>query len=129
MSELIFILLFFGIPGLFGFIMARRLKKNSFLWGMICAIFPFFILVLTMQDRTAIQFIKNNKQNIIGAIFLILGTIGVVFVLNRKNSVPSVIGEIFNFTLAHENICFLILSGVIFVSGIILLGLSAFRKK
>jgi hypothetical protein len=129
MSELTFILLFFGIPGIFGFIMARRLKKNPFIWGMICAIFPFFLLVLTIQDNTIIQYIINNKQKIIGTILLMVGTIGGVFVLNRKNTVLSPFGEIFNFPLAHENLYLLIISGVVLVSGIILLGLSVFRNK
>jgi hypothetical protein len=109
--------------------MARRLKKNPFIWGMICAIFPFFLLVLTIQDNTIIQYIINNKQKIIGTILLMVGTIGGVFVLNRKNTVLSPFGEIFNFPLAHENLYLLIISGVVLVSGIILLGLSVFRNK
>ena len=51
MSELIFILLFFGIPGIFGFIMARKRRKNPYLWGFLCAVFPFFLLVLKMQFK------------------------------------------------------------------------------
>jgi hypothetical protein len=51
MNELIFILLFFGIPGLFGFIMAHKRGKNPFLWGVLCAIFPFVLLVLKMQYK------------------------------------------------------------------------------
>ena len=51
MSELIFILLFFGIPGLFGFIMARKRGKNPYLWGVLSAVFPFFLLVLKMQYK------------------------------------------------------------------------------
>jgi len=51
MSELIFLLLFFGIPGIFGFIMARKRGKNPYLWGMLCAVFPFFLLVLKMQYK------------------------------------------------------------------------------
>jgi cytochrome bd-type quinol oxidase subunit 2 len=51
MSELIFILLFFGIPGIFGFIMAHKRRKNPYLWGFLCAIFPFFLMVLKMQYK------------------------------------------------------------------------------
>jgi hypothetical protein len=51
MSELIFIILFFGIPGLFGFIMARKRGKNPYLWGLLSAVFPFFLLVLKMQYK------------------------------------------------------------------------------
>jgi TM2 domain-containing membrane protein YozV len=51
MSELIFILLFFGIPGLFGFIMARKRGKNPYLWGLFSAVFPFFLVVLKMQYK------------------------------------------------------------------------------
>ncbi len=51
MSELIFIVLFFGIPGLFGFIMARRRGKNPYLWGVLSAVFPFFLLVLKVQYK------------------------------------------------------------------------------
>jgi hypothetical protein len=51
MSELIFIILFFGIPGLFGFIMARKRGKNPYLWGVLSAVFPFFLLVLKMQYK------------------------------------------------------------------------------
>jgi hypothetical protein len=51
MSELIFITIFFGIPGLFGFIMSKKRGKNQFLWGALCAVFPFFLLVLKMQYK------------------------------------------------------------------------------
>jgi hypothetical protein len=51
MSELIFIILFFGIPGLFGFIMARKRGKNPFVWGVFCALFPFVLLVLKMHYK------------------------------------------------------------------------------
>jgi hypothetical protein len=59
MSELIFILLFFGIPGIFGFIMSRKRGKNPFLWGILCAVFPFFLMVLKMQHK---PLEKDNKQ-------------------------------------------------------------------
>ncbi|MBK5276944.1 MAG: hypothetical protein JJE30_18110 [Desulfuromonadales bacterium] len=51
MSELIFILLFFGIPGVFGFIMARKRGKNPYLWCLLCGVFPFFLMVLKMQHK------------------------------------------------------------------------------
>ena len=51
MSEFIFITLFFGIPGLIGFVMARKRGKNPFLWGVFCAVFPFVLLVLKMQYK------------------------------------------------------------------------------
>ena len=51
MSELIFILLFFGIPGIFGFIMARKRGKNPYLWGVLSGVFPFFLVVLKMQFK------------------------------------------------------------------------------
>jgi len=59
MSELIFVLLFFGIPGIFGFIMARKRGKNPYLWGFLCAVFPFFLMVLKMQYKP-----KEKNQNL-----------------------------------------------------------------
>ncbi|MBL0226713.1 MAG: hypothetical protein IPQ16_14405 [Geobacteraceae bacterium] len=58
MSELIFILLFFGTPGIFGFIMARKRGKNAYLWGFLCAVFPFFLMVLKMQYKP-----QDKKSN------------------------------------------------------------------
>lgn len=51
MSEVIFICLFFGIPGILGFVMAGKRGKNRYLWGLLSAIFPFFLLVLKMQYK------------------------------------------------------------------------------
>ena len=51
MSELIFLLLFFGIPGIFGCVMASKRGKNPCLWGFLCAIFPFFLMVLKIQYK------------------------------------------------------------------------------
>jgi hypothetical protein len=51
MSELVFLLLFFGIPGTFGFIMARKRGKNPYLWAILSGIFPFFLVVLKMQFK------------------------------------------------------------------------------
>lgn len=51
MSELIFLLLLFGLPAAFGVLMARRRGKNPFLWGILSGIFPFFLVVLHMQYK------------------------------------------------------------------------------
>lgn len=51
MSELVFLLLLFGLPGALGFYMARRRGKNPLLWGLLSAVFPFFIVVLHMQYK------------------------------------------------------------------------------
>ncbi len=46
MSELIFILLIFGLPAAAGFGLARRRGKNPLLWGVLSGVFPFFLVVL-----------------------------------------------------------------------------------
>lgn len=51
MSELIFLLLLFGLPAALGFEMARRRGKNPVLWGLLSGIFPFFLVVLHMQYK------------------------------------------------------------------------------
>ncbi|GCF85671.1 hypothetical protein GSbR_22710 [Geobacter sp. SVR] len=51
MNELIFMLLFFGTPGIIGFVMAKRRGKNPFLWGVLCGVLPFFLMVLKMQFK------------------------------------------------------------------------------
>ena len=51
MNELIFAFMLFGIPSIFGFIMARKRGKNPFIWGFLSAIFPFFLMVLYMQYK------------------------------------------------------------------------------
>lgn len=51
MSELIFVFLLFGIPGVFGVMMAKKRGKNPYLWGFISALFPFFLVVLKMQYK------------------------------------------------------------------------------
>lgn len=51
MSELIFVLLFFGVPGLIGSVMARKRGKNPILWGALSALFPFVLLVLKTQYK------------------------------------------------------------------------------
>lgn len=51
MSEIIFLMLLFGLPGALGCYLARRRGKNPFIWGLLSAIFPFFLLVLYMQYK------------------------------------------------------------------------------
>jgi hypothetical protein len=51
MSELVFLLMLFGLPGALGFYMAKRRGKNPILWGLLSAVFPFFLLVLHMQNK------------------------------------------------------------------------------
>lgn len=57
MSEIVFLLLLFGLPGALGFYMAKRRGKNPFLWGLLSAVFPFFLVVLNMQYKPL------NKKN------------------------------------------------------------------
>lgn len=51
MSEMIFLLMLFGLPAALGFYMAKRRGKNPFLWGFLSGIFPFFLVVLHMQYK------------------------------------------------------------------------------
>jgi len=51
MSELIFLLLLFGLPAALGFYLAKRRGKNPILWGVLSGIFPFFLVVLHMQYK------------------------------------------------------------------------------
>ncbi|HEY4745381.1 MAG TPA: hypothetical protein VIH45_12025 [Desulfuromonadaceae bacterium] len=51
MSELIFLLLLFGLPAACGFVLARRRGKNPLLWGILSGVFPFFLVVLYMQYK------------------------------------------------------------------------------
>jgi hypothetical protein len=46
MSEMIFLLLIFGLPAAVGFKLALSRGKNPLLWGLLSGIFPFFLLVL-----------------------------------------------------------------------------------
>lgn len=63
MSELIFLLLLFGIPGMFGFLMARKRGKNPLLWGFLSAIFPFFLVVLRMQYKPVAKKSEEGDVN------------------------------------------------------------------
>ena len=51
MSELIFLLLLFGLPASLGCYLARRRGKNPILWGLLSGLFPFFLVVLKMQYK------------------------------------------------------------------------------
>lgn len=51
MNELIFVALFFGIPGVLGFAMSRKRGKNPYLWGILCFFLPFLLVVLKMQYK------------------------------------------------------------------------------
>ena len=51
MNELIFLLLLFGLPACVGFYLARRRGKNPYLWGILSAVFPFFILILKLHHK------------------------------------------------------------------------------
>ncbi|MDD2540530.1 MAG: hypothetical protein PHH28_05725 [Desulfuromonadaceae bacterium] len=46
MSELIFLLLLFGLPAALGFKYALSRGKNPLLWGLLAGVFPFFLVVL-----------------------------------------------------------------------------------
>ena len=48
MSELIFMLLFLGIPPAIGFKLAISRGKNPLLWALLC-VFPFFLIVLHFE--------------------------------------------------------------------------------
>ena len=49
MSEMIFLLLIFGLPAAIGFKLAISRGKNPFLWGLLSGVFPFFLVVLHYQ--------------------------------------------------------------------------------
>ena len=51
MSEMIFLLMLFGLPAALGYYMARQRGKNPLLWGLLSGIFPFFLVVLHMQYK------------------------------------------------------------------------------
>lgn len=53
MNELVFIFVFFVIPGIIGFVMAKKRGKNPFLWGALSGVFPFLLVVLKMQFKPA----------------------------------------------------------------------------
>lgn len=52
MSEMIFLLLLFGLPAAVGFKLALSRGKNPLLWGMLSGVFPFFLLVLHFHKPT-----------------------------------------------------------------------------
>jgi len=51
MRELYFVMLWFLLPAIIGFVMARPRGKNPFLWGLLSGVFPFFIVILYMQYK------------------------------------------------------------------------------
>ena len=48
---MMFLLMLFGLPGALGFYLARRRGKNPLLWGLLSALFPFFLIVLHFQHK------------------------------------------------------------------------------
>jgi hypothetical protein len=44
--ELLWVLLFFGIPAVIGFFLARNRGRNIIGWPLVCAVFPFFLFIL-----------------------------------------------------------------------------------
>ena len=52
MSEMIFLLLIFGLPAAVGFKLARARNKNPFIWGLLSGVFPFFLVVLHFNKPT-----------------------------------------------------------------------------
>ncbi len=52
MSEMIFLLLIFGLPAAVGFKLALSRGKNPLLWGMLSGVFPFFLVVLHFHKPT-----------------------------------------------------------------------------
>lgn len=52
MNEMIFLLLLFGLPAALGFKLALSRGKNPLLWGLLCGVFPFFLMVLHFNRPT-----------------------------------------------------------------------------
>lgn len=61
LSEYIFIIVFFGVPGLVGAYLAHTRGKSSLLWGLLSAPFPFFVFILWIQkpDREILGYFKK----------------------------------------------------------------------
>jgi len=57
MREYYFVMFWFLLPAIIGFVMARQRGKNSLLWGILSGMFPFFIVILYMQYKPV------NKEN------------------------------------------------------------------
>lgn len=57
MNEIVFLLLWFGLPGAVAIYLAKRRGKNPLLWGVLSAVFPFFLVVLYYQYK-----VKESKQ-------------------------------------------------------------------
>lgn len=52
MSEMIFLLLIFGLPAAVGFKLAISHGKNPVIWGLLSGVFPFFLVVLHFHRPT-----------------------------------------------------------------------------
>jgi hypothetical protein len=52
MNEMIFLLLLFGLPSALGFKFAVARGKNPLLWGLLCGVVPFFLIVLHYNKPT-----------------------------------------------------------------------------
>lgn len=52
------LLLWFGLPGVLGIYLAKRRGKNILIWGLLSAVFPFFLFVLYYQYKP----LKKNPQ-------------------------------------------------------------------
>lgn len=52
MNEMIFLLLLFGLPAALGFKFAVSRGKNPLLWGLLCGVVPFFLIVLHFNKPT-----------------------------------------------------------------------------
>jgi hypothetical protein len=46
MSEMIFLLLVFGLPAAVGVKLSISRGKNPVIWGLLCGVFPLFLMVL-----------------------------------------------------------------------------------
>ena len=49
LTEYLFVIAFFGLPGIGGAWLAHTRGKNPLLWGLLSAPFPFFVLILWFQ--------------------------------------------------------------------------------
>lgn len=62
MSEMVFLLMLFGLPAALGFYMAKRRGKNPLFWGFLSGIFPFFLVVLHMQYKTKVKSQAESQE-------------------------------------------------------------------
>lgn len=52
------LLLWFGLPGVLGICLAKSRGKNILIWGLLSAVFPFFLFVLYFQYKP----LKKNLE-------------------------------------------------------------------